>query len=75
MEPTSTADKVLNIMKRTLLIVSKDDPRVAAVLNNVSVTSMWGLKNRQQVAKVSVCFKQAIRTRLVVGYDFNAWNV
>ncbi|KAE9543644.1 hypothetical protein AGLY_002040 [Aphis glycines] len=54
LEPTSTVEEVLAAVKSALLTAGKNDPLITAAVHCVSVTSMWGLKNGQQVAKVSV---------------------
>jgi len=52
LEPTSTAEGVLAALKNALLAASKGDPQVESSVNDIKVTSMWRLKNGQQVAKV-----------------------
>ncbi|XP_029341009.1 uncharacterized protein LOC115033120 [Acyrthosiphon pisum] len=54
LEPTSTAEGVLAALKRAFLALSKSDKQIESAVNDIKVTSMWRLKNRQQVAKVSV---------------------
>ncbi|XP_025192765.1 uncharacterized protein LOC112592836 [Melanaphis sacchari] len=54
LEPTSTAQEVLTAVREALLAANNGDQAVAAATHSVTVTSMWGLKNGQQVAKVSV---------------------
>jgi len=51
---TSTAETVLAGVKSAILTANKDDAAVAALTDEITVTSMWSLKNGQQVAKVSV---------------------
>ena len=54
LEPTSTAEGVLAALKSAFLASSKGDPQIESAVNDIKVTSMWRLKNGQQVAKVSV---------------------
>lgn len=70
LEPTSTEEAVLTAVKDALLTAGKSDAAVEAAIHCVTITSMWRLKNGQQVAKVSVprAAKPTGVTRVRVGW-------
>jgi len=53
-ESTFTVEVVLEAVNNAIRVSGKGDSAVEAVINEISVTSMWRVKNGQQVAKVSV---------------------
>ncbi|KAF0711018.1 Uncharacterized protein FWK35_00035282, partial [Aphis craccivora] len=54
LEPTSTSEAVLAAVKNAIISANKEDAAVVALVGEITVTSMWRLKNGQQVAKISV---------------------
>ncbi|XP_060868654.1 uncharacterized protein LOC132943648 [Metopolophium dirhodum] len=52
-ESTSTAEAVLEAVKSAILAASKVDTAIETATSQISVTSIWRLKNGQQVATVS----------------------
>lgn len=54
LESTSTMEAVLAAVKSAFKVSSKGDASIQAAANEITNTSMWSLKNGQQVAKLSV---------------------
>jgi len=68
-EPTSTMEVVPTAVKSTISTADKCDDAVEVAVRDISITSIWRLKNGQSVAKVSVprTAKPTEVTRLRVG--------
>ncbi|KAL4149243.1 hypothetical protein QTP88_003225 [Uroleucon formosanum] len=54
LESTSTVEAVLAAVKCAFTVSSKGDTSIQTAANEITTTSMWRLKNGQQVAKLSV---------------------
>jgi len=54
LESTSNMEVVKAAVKSTILDAKKEGASVAAAVDEISVTSLWSLKNGHQVAKISV---------------------
>lgn len=54
LESTSTVEAVLAAVKSAFEVSNKGDASIQAATNEITITTMWSLKNWQQVAKLSV---------------------